>query len=53
MSKSTNGKSHSTAATFGVSLKSDMLRKLKQPIGATVERSHSTVLGQFDPTPGF
>ena len=50
ISKSSNGKSHSTAATLGVSFKSDMLHKLKQPIETTVERSNSFVWGQFDPT---
>ncbi|WP_031482779.1 hypothetical protein [Maridesulfovibrio frigidus] len=53
MSKSINGESHSTSATLGFSVKRGALGKLIQPIETTAEKSHSAVLGQFDPTLGF
>ncbi len=53
MSKGINGESHSTSATLGLSVKRGALGKLIQPIETTAEKSHSAVLGQFDPTLGF
>ncbi|WP_156952630.1 hypothetical protein [Maridesulfovibrio frigidus] len=47
LTKSSNGKAHSTALTFGGSVKT----KLIQPFETTAGRTSSTVEGVFDPTP--
>ncbi|WP_291330218.1 hypothetical protein [Desulfovibrio sp. UCD-KL4C] len=48
VSKSSNGKSHSTSVSIGTSVKGS---KLIQPFETTVGRTSSKVLGVFDPTP--
>ncbi|WP_031482783.1 hypothetical protein [Maridesulfovibrio frigidus] len=51
MSRSINGESHSTALDFGISIGTKKIKKLLQPIETTAEKSQSTVMKQFDPTP--
>ncbi|OEU65469.1 MAG: hypothetical protein BA863_08695 [Desulfovibrio sp. S3730MH75] len=48
ITKSSNGKSHSTALTFGASV---ITNKLIQPFETTAGKTSSEVLGVFDPTP--
>ncbi len=48
VSKSSNGKNHSTSVSIGTSVKGS---KLIQPFETTVGRTSSKVLGVFDPTP--